>query len=246
MNKLVKQLHKAHQFAPYKHKAHDVKRWRKSWIHQQYINSSKPHVLAIAHAMMIDTAMAQKEAWQKKAEAIRFEFFDVWQDMDYTQRNAFLHRYLESTYHDFIGFIFEGEHIVVPFLNPLINILMVKRPAVFDLPQYFKLYKDFKEQCVDPIDLYGDALLTSGFYPFTLVFSQDSIRVFYDRQTHVLIVVDNNRYIETYPLYGTREDIAGYTILAQCIVNQEWDQFKSYGCEHAMFHPKLVRKWGKK
>lgn len=245
MHKLAKQLQQAHQFAPYKHKQQEIKNWRKSWLHQKYVNTAKPDVLAIAHATMLDVALAQKETFQKKAEAIRLEFFELWQDMDYTQRNAFLLRYLASTYHDFIAFESHGEHIVVPFLNPLLNALIVKRPAVFDLAQYFKLYKDFKEQCVDPVKVYGNDLLTSKFYPFTFVLSQANRSVMWDAQTHALIVCDNYQYVEAYPLYAKHMDETVVTTLAHYILHEDWHNFVAYGCEHALFHPKLHHKWVK-
>jgi hypothetical protein len=245
INKVIKLLHKWHHFAPYKHHQRQIKAWRKSWLHKNVITQNKPNIFEIAHAQMLDTALQQKDDFQKASEAIRFDFFDLWQDMEYSQRNAFLLQYLENTYQNLISFDFEDEKIVIPFFDPLLNALVIKRPAVFDLPQYFKLYKEFKENVIDAYATYKTSLLTSKFYPFKLCEANDEMMVFYDMQHHALFTFKEGSLVHTFPLFGPCEDDELLKSLAQAILTQNMVDFIELGCNHQLFHPKLTKKWQK-
>jgi hypothetical protein len=242
INNFEKTLKKWHRFAPYKQHQRLIKTWRNSWLHKNTIVSNKPNHLDIAHAKMLDLALKQKDEFQKASEAIRFDFFDIWQDMEYSQRNAFLLQYLDEKMASFISFEYQDERIVIPFFDALLNALIIKRPAVFDLPQYFKLYKEFKDNVVNPMKTYGLALLTSDFYPFLLCASQDEVHVFYDKEHHVLFVISNNVLTHSYPLYGPCEDEALCHRCAQLIIQNHMIEFIEVGCEHQLFHPKLIKK----
>lgn len=245
INNLQKQLNKWHRFTPYKHHQRLIKGWRKSWLHKNVIKNNKPNILEIAHAQMLDCALKQKDDFQKASEAIRFDFFDLWQDMEYSQRNAFLLQYLEPTLSQFVFFEFEDEQIVIPFFDTLLNALIMKRPAVFDLPQYFKLYKEYKENVIDPYNTYGLALLNSDFYPFVHCASHDDTHVFYDKQHHALFLIKNGVFQEAFSLFGPCEDEFTLQALAQALLHNNMIEFVALGCEHQLFHPKLIKKLNK-
>lgn len=246
MNKISKQLSVAHQFAPYKQVKTKIKGWRKSWLHQRFIQSSKPNVLSIAHALMLDKALSQKQAFQDASESIRFDFFELWQDMDYSQRNAFLQQYLQPMYENLVSFKFEDENIVIPFFNPLLNALIMKRPAVFDLDQYYRLYKEFKDNTIDPLTTYGQALLLSDFYEFKLCLSYDDVLIVYDARYRAMLVLKQYQLKEVYSLFSDINDDNVLMLLAHDIMNQDMLGFVKHGCEHNLFHPKLIKMWQRK
>jgi len=242
INKIAHHLRKAHRFNLHQMYKKDIQRWRTSHLHQSFITSSKPNVLSIAHAQMIDIALKNKEEFQKVSEAIRFDFFDIWQDMEYAKRNEFLLLNMNSFYEKACVMNFENEHILVPFFDPLLNALMMKRPAVFDLPQYFKLYKDFKGSCVDPIKTYGLHLLHSPFYPFTHLGSLNDEHVFYDAQHHALIHCEGVAFKEVYALYEPIDDETILKELSSSLLNHDLIEFTRLGVYHQLFHPNLLRK----
>jgi hypothetical protein len=241
-SQIEKTLKKWHHFAPYKQHQKAIKGWRNSWLHKEIIQNKKPNILQIAHAQMLDLALKQKEEFQKASEAIRFDFFDLWQDMEYSQRNAFLLQYLEPTFNTLISFEFDDEKIVIPFFDTLLNALIVKRPAVFDLPQYFKLYKEFKDNVIDAYHVYGLALLKSDFYTFTHCGSLNEIDVFYDKGHTALFTLKNGHVQNTYPLFISVEEESLLKESAQLILDQNYDAFLKFGCENQLFHPKLIKK----
>jgi len=245
INKIAHHLRKAHRFNLQPLYKRDIKRWRASFLHQTIITNNKPHVLAIAHAQMIDQALKNKEEFQKVSEAIRFDFFDIWQDMEYAKRNEFLLLNMTSFYENACVMDFENEQILVPFFDPLLNALMMKRPAVFDLPQYFKLYKDYKGNCVDPLKTYGLSLLHSPFYPFTHLHSLNHEHVFYDAQHHALIHCEGIAFKEVYALYEPIDDATILKELSLALLNHDLVEFTRLGVHHQLFHPNLLNKCDK-
>lgn len=242
INDISKHLIKAHHFYPYKVYRTQIKAWRQSWLHQIFIKSSTPTSFDIAHAKMMDVALENKERFQKASESIREDFYDLWQDMEYATRNQFLLQYLNNYYSNVKRFSFGEENIVVPFFDVLLNALIVKRPAVFDLPQYFKLYKDYKGNVVNPLTTYGLALLQSEFYTYKLIASKDDYHVLYDYTQETLIHCENMTLVHEYPLAKIVNDEALILSLAQDILNQNLNAFTQKGCDFQLFHPKLIKK----
>ncbi|MBS3991956.1 MAG: hypothetical protein KGZ51_07775 [Erysipelothrix sp.] len=242
INDISKLLIKYHHFYPYKVYRSQIKAWRASWLHQSFIKSATPSSFDIANALMMDIALENKEGFQRASEAIRHDFYDLWQDMEYAKRNQFLIQYLESYYSNVKVFNFEDESIVVPFFDVLLNALIMKRPAVFDLPQYFKLYKDYKENVVNPLSLYGLSLLQSDFYSYKLVASNDNNHVLYDYKQGVLIHCEGMTLLKEYPLAKIVNDNDLIFSLAYDILNQDLVSFTQKGCDFQLFHPKLAKK----
>lgn len=242
INDISKHLIKAHHFYPYKVYRTQIKAWRSSWLHQVFIKSATPTSFDIANAKMMDIALENKEQFQKVSEAVRYDFYDLWQDMEYAKRNQFLIQYLEDYYSNVKGFSYSEETIVVPFFDVLLNALIVKRPAVFDLPQYFKLYKDYKENVIHPLTTYGLDLLQSKFYTYQLIASKDNHHILYDYSQGVLIHCNDLTLVKEYPLAKIVDDDDLVLSLAQDILNQDLVAFTQKGCDFQLFHPKLIKK----
>lgn len=239
---ISKHLVKAHHFYPYKVYRTQIKQWRLSWLHQGIIKTATPSSFDIANALMMDVALENKEQFQKASEAIRHDFYDLWQGMEYAKRNQFLLQYLEPYYSNVKVFSFGDESIVVPFFDVLLNALIMKRPAVFDLPQYFKLYKEYKENVINPLTMYGLDLLQSDYYSYKLVASNTTHHVLYDYKQGVLIHCEGMTLIKEYPLARIVNDDDLISSIAQDILQQDLVAFTQKGCDYNLFHPKLTKK----
>lgn len=242
INDISKHLIKAHHFYPHKVYRSQIKGWRSSWLHQPFIKTSTPTSFDIAHAKMMDIALENKEQFQKASEAVRYDFYDLWQDMEYAKRNQFLLQYMESYYSSVKSFSFSDEIIAVPFFDVLLNALIMKRPAVFDLPQYFKLYKEYKDSVINPLTTYSLDLLQSEFYTYKLIASKGEHHVLYDYTQGVLIHLDNMTLLSEYPLAKIINDDDLISALAHAILNKDLVAFTQKGCDFNLFHPRLIKK----
>lgn len=95
-------------------------------------------------------------------EENRFAMLDIWDTLDYNQKNAFSKQAIMKRSDLIKSFTYNNVTILVPFFDELINKLYKDEIAVRELPQFFKLSNDFKELAQD-INQYFPNVYLSDF-----------------------------------------------------------------------------------
>lgn len=113
-------------------------------------------------AQMILEALKNKEAIQNEFELFRNANQDLWQHINYSERNLLFKPQAEIIKKELKHFVIEDrKRIFVPIFSSQLNYYYDVETAVFDLKQYYNLYFDFKKELV-ALDIYKGAYYKPG------------------------------------------------------------------------------------
>lgn len=143
------------------------------------------------------SALKQKEVIEKTYEQVRNENIDMWEYLEFNERNNIVGQTLNERLHDMYHFNFEGTEIYIPFFDRLMNSLYTKETAILELPQFFELYQDFKKRIID-MSMYGIDIYRSGFSYLPCVASSEIVAVLFNSEINVFYAITNQSF-KRYP-----------------------------------------------
>ncbi len=147
MNKTLKILNKTN-------KINLNQRLIKSQIHEVK-NSFKPFNIEIKvkteqdyfEALIQLVGLKNKQTFEKCFETERHDLLDIWDNLSYQERNKLILLKLDVIKESCQYFKTDENKVIwIPFFDSLLNGLYHNDIAILELPQYFKLYKDFKDR----------------------------------------------------------------------------------------------------
>ncbi|NTW90711.1 MAG: hypothetical protein HGA35_02055 [Erysipelotrichaceae bacterium] len=96
-------------------------------------------------------------------------------------------------------FRFNNKPIWIAFFDELLNSLYHSEIAILELPQYFKLYKQFQDRMISVKD-YGLSPFMDEFIPISVLIQNETSLVFYYQLTRSLYYIDLNFNLKRYSL----------------------------------------------
>jgi hypothetical protein len=154
------------------------------------------------HALMLDIyyqSTINKNTIQQAYEKTRNNVFDIWQNLDNVQKNHLLSVELSEVFDQLPHFTYNDITVYVPFFDELLNSLIDKRTAIFELPQYFKLYKMYKDRVIAP-EYYTHLPFLHGFSECIVAHSDQKTLMLYHPKAHVFYVLKDFKIITRLPL----------------------------------------------
>lgn len=148
---------------------------------------------------ILDLGVLNKQKIENAYESLAKEMFEIWEDLDYKKRNEFSMQALKELKEDLVSFNYHEKRICIPFFDELMNVLYDKETAILQLPQFFKMYKDFKERMIDPF-IYFDKPYQSGFVDVQYIGSNDLGFGFFVVENNSIYVIDKNKKTVVLPL----------------------------------------------
>jgi len=169
-------------------------------------------------------SLKNKESFEKCFEDARTELFDYWDNLSYQERNRLVLLQTNVLKNNSHFFKFNNKPIWIAFFNELLNSLYSNEIAILELPQYFKLYRQFSDRIIS-VKEYGLQPFISEFIPVTnLIHNEDSI-VFYYHLTKSIYYLNSDFNLIRYPLskescqvQPLKDDLK---IIANCIIIQD-------------------------
>jgi hypothetical protein len=194
---------------------------------------------------IIKTALNNKQRLEKAYDEVRNKLIEIWPTIDYQQRNHLMNLELFSLKESFCKFESQtGVVIMIPFFNELLNSLYHKEMVVFELPQFYKLYKQYSKECVDPA-IYGIEPYRAGFSNYKFICFNKTRFVLYVESVKTLFLCNLKECIG-YPLYEKCEvspDVLQR--LGECLIEKDADQFLNICVDHALLCVKAVKSYKK-
>lgn len=130
-------------------------------------------------ALIKHEALKNKQKFEKLYENERHQLLDIWDNLSYQERNKLIQLKLDEIKESCHFFKTDENKVIwIPFFDTLLNGLYHNDIAIFELQQYYKLYKDFKDRQIDIRD-YGFLPYTSSFIDVHVISSQKNRIVFY-------------------------------------------------------------------
>jgi len=131
------------------------------------------------NAAILNESLKNKAMFESTYERERKELHDLWPTLSYQERNKLINlkitetkkrcRYFKSQ---------QGSVIWIAFFDELLNALYDREMNIFDLEQYFNLYKNFKNRMI-PTVTYGVAPFAHEFIDIKAIESDEHRVVFY-------------------------------------------------------------------
>lgn len=143
-----------------------------------------------------------KENFEKSFDATRNQLFEMWESLNFQERNRLANLDLEAIKAEAPSMVGQESRIWIPFFDDLLNSLYDRQIAIFELPQYFKLYRQFADKVL-PLEIRGIALWSSGFVDWMNVCQNEKGLVFYYEPLHGLFHLDDQYRLVAFPLSKT-------------------------------------------
>lgn len=144
--------------------------------------------------------LKNKQLLEATFEAERHELSEIWPNITYQERNKLVNIKINDLKNSLRYFRNEkGKIIWIPFFDELLNALYHNEMAIFDLDQYYRLYKHFKDRLI-PVRTYGLAPYISEFIDITDLISESDRRVFYYHPLKSIFILDASLGLKRIPL----------------------------------------------
>lgn len=151
------------------------------------------------NALITYQGLLNKQALEQCFEDTRRELYEIWDDISYQERSRLLYTRAVDVMND-LPYIKKDTHVIfIPFFDQLLNALYHKELAILELPQYFKLYKQFETR-MESLNNYGLDIYDEGFIPIKNIIVQDDVRIFYYHPLKSLYKINQQYELTRYPL----------------------------------------------
>ncbi|KAF0226587.1 MAG: hypothetical protein FD133_1416 [Erysipelotrichaceae bacterium] len=131
------------------------------------------------NAAILYESLINKKRFEDTYERERKELTDLWPTLSYQEKNKLINMKLSETKQRCRKFSDKkGTIIWIAFFDQLLNTLYDKEMNIFDLEQYFNLYKNFKKRMI-PTQTYGINPYAWAFIDITVIDKNESTVVFY-------------------------------------------------------------------
>lgn len=172
-------------------------------------------------------SLINKESFERCFENSRRELFDYWDNLSFQERNRLVLLQTNNVKNESRFFRYNNKPIWIAFFDELLNSLYHNEIAILELPQYFKLYKQFQDRMISVKD-YGLSPFMDEFIPITMLAHNDQSIVYYYQLTRSLYYIDQNFNLKRYSLckdlcqiQPLKDDLKP---LAQSILSQDIEQ----------------------
>lgn len=152
------------------------------------------------NALIFHEGLLNKSRMEACFEDARRDLFDYWDNLSYQERNRLVSLKNDELKNDLRYFKnAQGKYIWIAFFDELLNALYDKELAILELPQYFKLYRNFKERTIN-IDQYGLEPYKQAYIDIHVIKRFDDAVIFYYANTKSLYQVDATNKLRRFAL----------------------------------------------
>lgn len=152
------------------------------------------------NALIYHEGLLNKTRMEACFEDARRDLFDYWDNLSYQERNRLISLKNDDLKNNLRYFKNEkGKYIWIAFFDELLNTLYDKELAILELPQYFKLYRNFKERTIN-IDQYGLEPYKQAYIDIHVVKRFEDKVIFYYTNTRSLYLLDASQKIRRFAL----------------------------------------------
>lgn len=144
-------------------------------------------------------SLVNKESFEKCFEESRTELFDYWENLSYQERNRLILLQTNNLKNNSRFFRFNDKPIWIAFFDELLNALYHSEIAILELPQYYKLYRQFADRMIS-VNQYGIKPFVDEFIPVLNLNHTDNAIVFYYHLTKSLYYLNNEFKLIRYSL----------------------------------------------
>jgi hypothetical protein len=144
-------------------------------------------------AAILIESFKNKRLFEETYERERKELSDLWPTLSYQEKNKLINIKINEVKKRCRMFTSQkGTRIWIAFFDELLNTLYDKEMNIFDLEQYFNLYKDFKNRMIS-ISEYGITPYRDEFIDIKVIQSDENKVIFYYDPLKTLFQLSTNK-----------------------------------------------------
>ena len=156
--------------------------------------------LSFFDALIMAESLKNKLALENEYDKSRTGLYDVWDILSYQERNGFINKDLDLIKKEMHGFTDDENHTIwITFFDELLNSLYNKEMVIFELQQYYRLYRDFSQR-LTKTHHYGLLPYRNSFLDITLLAQNETTVVFYYQNTRCLYRLNSDFSLRKIPL----------------------------------------------
>ncbi len=156
--------------------------------------------LTFFDALIMAESLNNKLALENQYDKSRTGLYDVWDILSYQERNGFINKDLDLIKKEMHGFMDDEHHTIwITFFDELLNSLYNKEMVIFELQQYYRLYRDFSQR-LTKTHHYGLLPYRNSFLDITLLSQNEKCVVFYYQNTRCLYRLTSDFSLRKIPL----------------------------------------------
>lgn len=210
-------------------------------LNKRYDLKFKKNISSYISLMIFKEGLYNKQQIEKTFERFRNTHLDMWENMEFNERNLLLMHELDPMKESLTQFTFEGSTIFIPFFDVLMNNLYERETAILELPQFFKLYSDFKASIID-MNVYGDLPLKHQMSDMEYITKQGNKMVVYYPKNRTFYVFENNK-VQVFPFYIKSSLTKGMqAVMAELILSGDDKAILDKAKYYKILSPKLMRR----
>ncbi|NTW95085.1 MAG: hypothetical protein HGB31_00485 [Erysipelotrichaceae bacterium] len=169
--------------------------YKKTVKDNQNINLKIKSELDFFNAAILIESLKNKSLFEEAYERERKELTDLWPTLSYQEKNKLINIKINDVKKRCKMFTsLSGTRIWIAFFDELLNTLYDKEMNIFDLEQYFNLYKNFKSRMISTTQ-YGIAPFRDEFIDVKLIQSDENRVIFFYDATKSLFLLKTNEPI---------------------------------------------------
>lgn len=209
------------------HKYHKQTLDKKTRKHFAKLNDTYQLGLNIKHdrdilrLSVFETGLTNKAYFEASFEQTRTHQYDMWDHLSFQERNRLISCDIAPFKTQLKSFYHENTIIFIPFFDLLLNNLYEHETAILELPQFFRLYRDFNHQLI-PVDTYGLKPYQNNMAFAPCVAFDDHHVVLFDASINTFYTLNDQLQLTRYPLFQKTllDDQQVQTIAAAMLTNE--------------------------
>jgi hypothetical protein len=150
-------------------------------------------------ALVLFQALLNKQALEQCFENTRRELFEIWDHISYQERSTLLYHRVVDLLNELPSIKYQDQVIFIPFFDALLNALYRNELAILELPQYFKLYRQFEAR-MESVHAYGLNIYDESFIAVKNLITKPNLRIFYYHPLKSLYRIDDQFDLLRLPL----------------------------------------------
>lgn len=156
------------------------------------IKSKINNELEYFQSKIVHQSLLNKLAFEQVFEDERHALLEMWDNLSYQERNQLINIKLNEIKNAYPFIKTENQKIIwIVFFDELLNSLYHKDIAILELPQYFKLYRQFKDKMIN-VNVYGLLPYQQKFIDVSVVDSSQDKVWFYSSEFRSLFMLSTD------------------------------------------------------
>lgn len=242
MEKLIRILHMQRHESLLKEEKKNIRLMRES-LKKDGLACAVKNETDYYRLIVMYRGLINKKLIESCYDEVRNDCIEMWNGLEFTQRNKLVKVKLDEALRRCPSFICaSGKQIVIPFFDELLNSLYIHEPAVLELPQYYRLYKQYKDRMIDVCE-YGLNMIEQGFAEGKILAVNECYCVIYEAKCRSLIRFDKYLKAMVFPLDKDcliKED--ELQRLADILVEDDERNAAVFCMNSVLFHDKVKKK----